>query len=127
MVKLDDIFPSKYLKAADLNGKECTVTIVGVAVEQFDERSGKKVDKPVLTLKNATKAFVCNKTNANTIAKLYGDETDDWVGNDIALYPTLVDFAGDQYEAIRIKMPPKPKRAEPDKPSTEEPDDEIPF
>ena len=44
-----------------------------------------------------------NKSNASNIAILYGDETEDWVGKEIVLFPAMVDFQGRTVEAIRVR------------------------
>ena len=38
--------------------------------------------------------MVLNKTNANTIAKMHGEETDDWAGKRIILCAREVEFQG---------------------------------
>lgn len=102
-MKANDAFPSKFLAAADLNGEEKTVKITHVAT---DEIGGKQ--KFICHFAGAKKGLVLNKTNFNTIVKVTGqDDTDDWTGCEIVLYPTMVDFQGDQVDAIRIKAPKK--------------------
>jgi hypothetical protein len=51
-------------------------------------------EKPVVSFRETDKTFVLNKTNSNTIAGLYGNETDQWVGKQIVLFPTEVEFQG---------------------------------
>ena len=41
MAKRDDVFPSKYLKAADLGGKPLTVTIEDAPLEELKSAEGK--------------------------------------------------------------------------------------
>jgi hypothetical protein len=50
------------------------------------------------------KALVVNKTNAQRIAMMYGNDTDEWIGKSITLYVDIVDFQGKATEAIRIKV-----------------------
>lgn len=106
MPRVSETFPSKTLSAADLDEQDYTVTITDVDVVQFDD--GTKYE---ITLKEDKKHFICNKTNANTIARMYGDDTDDWLGKQITLYPAWVDVRGEQKEAIRVR--PKPPKAKP--------------
>ena len=61
--------------------------------------------KAVACFREDTKPLILNKTNWNTIVKLHGDESDNWSGCEIELYPTLVSFKGDEVEAIRIRAP----------------------
>lgn len=102
-MKANDAFPSKFLAAADLQDKERTLKITHV---DTDEIGGKQ--KFICHFAGAKKGLVLNKTNFNTIVKVTGhDDTDDWTGCEISLYPTMVDFQGDQVAAIRIRAPAK--------------------
>lgn len=94
------VFPSNYLRAGDLNGRPYTLTIARFVVEQMgrDEE-----EKPVVYFDSADKGLVLNRTNAFTIADLYGPETDDWVGKRITIYPTRVRAFGKEQDAIRVK------------------------
>lgn len=98
-MNIHDIFPSRYVRAADLQGRRVTVTIKHVAVE----RMGKDGEaKPVVYFRNATKGLVLNRTNAMIIATLYGPETDAWTGKAVTLYPTQVRAFGATHDAIRV-------------------------
>ena len=68
-----------------------TVVIKDVTVEDVGDESKQK---PVIRFRGKEKGFVCNATNYDVIADAYGDETDDWVGQPIELYPTRVPFKG---------------------------------
>lgn len=101
-MELSQIFTGTTLKAADLQGREPTVTIATVEAKKFND--GNKI---VITFQGKEKAFVCNKTNANRIAYAYGTNTDNWIGQQIQLYTDLVDFQGQTVEAIRVRPPQK--------------------
>ena len=90
-MKISDVFPSKYLKAEDLEGANVTVTIEEVNREEVGP---KKESKLVISFVNTLKKMVLNKTNAATIAKLYGEETDEWLGKRIILYSKDTEFQG---------------------------------
>jgi hypothetical protein len=100
-MKLSEVFPSKYLKADEWNG-DLVVTIKRVTVEELGS-GAKKDTKPVLYFQEADKGLACNKTNSSTIAKLYGDDTDDWIGKRIILFSTDVEFGGEMTRAIRVR------------------------
>jgi hypothetical protein len=105
MPTIADFFPSKYLRAADLKGKAVTATIDKVSSYIF-ENDGRKAVKPVISFKeDSLKDLVCNKTNAQLIAKLYGDDTDNWSGKKIGLAMELTAFKGNVTESIRVKQP----------------------
>jgi len=110
-MKISDVFPSKYLTAADLDGKSYTLTIRTVTLEEMITHDNKKVQKPVCWFANAQKGFVMNVTNAHIIVALYGDETASWTGKRITLYPTKVKAFGTYQDAIRVReeIPSTPK------------------
>lgn len=109
-MKISQLFPSKYVKAADLNGKTVTLTIEKLVVEELGHGSEKE-RKPVLYFAKATKGLVLNRTNAMTIAGLYGDESDEWKGKRVSIYPTRIRAFGAMQDTIRIReeIPAQPK------------------
>jgi hypothetical protein len=93
-------FPSKYLEAADLNGEVHTLTIVRLTIEEVGT---KKEQRPAVWFQGVQKAMVLNKTNANTIAALYGFETEGWINKSIAIFPSETEFGGKMVSCIRVK------------------------
>jgi hypothetical protein len=65
----------------------------------------------VLYFQKATKGLVLNRTNAMTIAGLYGDESDDWTGKRISIYPTRIRAFGAMQDTIRVReeIPAQPR------------------
>lgn len=103
-MRVELLFPSRYLKAVDLDGKPLTLTIVAVAVEELQMQGGKKERKPVVYFEeNAEKALVMNKTNALAIAAQHGPETDAWTGKRITLIPARDRMGGKLVDCIRIQ------------------------
>lgn len=102
-MKMNDVFPSKYVKADDLKGKSALCIISHVTLEKIGDDT-----KPVIYFQHKEKGLVCNKTNFGRIAFVYGDESDDWTGKEIVLYPEMTDFQGKPMWAIRVK-PPEPR------------------
>jgi hypothetical protein len=100
-MKIMNAFPSKYLSAGDLDNKPHTMTMACVEMEVI----GGDDKKPVLYFTRGQKGLVLNKTNSKQIASAYGDDTDEWEGKPIVLFPAMVDFKGDTVEAIRVRMP----------------------
>jgi hypothetical protein len=123
-MNINTVFPSKYLRASDLQGREITVTISHLTMEEFDGDP-----KPVAYFVGKEKGVALNKTNSTNIASAYGPETDDWQGKSVILYPAWVDFQGKSVEAIRIRPNPSGRTAAPPPPppSTDGLDDSIPF
>ena len=114
-MRMSEEFPSKYLKADDLMGREVRVTIARVEREKMGDDF-----KPVVYFNGKEKGVVLNKTNAFTIANAYGDETADWFGNDVILFSVMTEYGGKTAPAIRVRLPvardnpkPQPRREDP--------------
>lgn len=99
-MKISEEFPSKYLKAGDLGGKEAKVIMQNVEKEKLGDDM-----KLVLYFKGKEKGVVLNKTNSNTICDSYGDDTDDWFDQPLILFSVMVDFQGRLGPAIRCRVP----------------------
>jgi len=114
MGNIHDAFPSKYLKASDLQGRQHIVTIDRVEYEEV----GKQRDrKPILYFVGKEKGMVLNKTNANKVIGIANSPvTEEWQGVAVQLFVAQVEFQGDMVDAIRIKQPvrgQKPTQAPP--------------
>lgn len=106
MPNINDMFPSKYLKAHELKGTTPTVTIDRVDFEQVRSRTGGLETKPVVFFRGKAKGLLLNKTNARSIAQIaHSAITEDWRGVTVAIYPTTDQFGKETYDVIRIKAP----------------------
>lgn len=94
-------FPSKWLKAHDLTG-DTPVTIT--KFKQGDDYDDGKPAFEVTFAEFPGKSFGLNKTNASTIAKLHGPDTDGWAGKRITIYPTEVQFQAEMVLSIRVRL-----------------------
>ena len=103
MMKINQAFPSKYVAAVDMGGLARVLTISQITMETIGQDGHDT--KPVLYFQGAQKGMVLNKTNANVITILYGEETDNWIGKQIELYPTQTDFRGEIVDCIRCRAP----------------------
>lgn len=97
------MFPSDYIAAVECRGKDVTLTIQGVQIEQMQMQKGKKEPKPILTFKETKKKLALNKTNASSIAEMYGAEAEKWSGKRITIYPTRTQFGRDTVDCIRVR------------------------
>jgi hypothetical protein len=104
---INTAFPSKYLKASDLMGRNAKVVIGRVEVEMIGQDR-----RAILYFQGKEKGLVLNKTNANSIQDIWGPNTDVWEGKEITLYPTRVDYQGKRVDAIRVQVTP-PVRQQP--------------
>lgn len=103
MPTIADAYPSKYISAHDLQGRDHTVKITHVAAEEV---GGKQ--KYICFFAGKQKGLVLNKTNWNSIVRISGcNNSDDWTGTDVCLFEAYVDFQGDSVPAVRIKAPPQ--------------------
>jgi hypothetical protein len=103
MAKLSDYFPSKFLKAADLNGRAVRVTIDQVVLETI----GQGERRPVLYFKGRQKGLVLNKTNADRLADAYGDDEAAVVGQTVELYPDRTHYQGKLVDCVRLRAHPQ--------------------
>jgi hypothetical protein len=85
-MKMNDVYPSTWMSADDIDG-ELTVTIrdYDPAEQREFKTPGKATpdSKPVLYFKSptGTKPLILNKTNWKTIGQVLGsDDSEDWVG-----------------------------------------------
>jgi hypothetical protein len=139
MPNINDAFPSNYLKASDLQGREAIVTIDRVA---FEPVGREKEMKAVCYFAGKQKGIVLNKTNAKKIIEISGSAiTEEWSGTQIKIYPTETEFGGETVDCIRVKPvgksamsrmtppPPPPPIQMPPPSDLEGPltDDDIPF
>ena len=100
-MNINDSFPTKWLKAGHLDGDR-TLTINDVLIERMGDD---EEVKPVLYFQEDARGLVLNRTNAGIIEKLLGtSETDEWLGRQITIFPTQVDFGGKTTEAIRVRI-----------------------
>lgn len=101
-INMNEAFPSKWLKAADIEG-DTPVTINNVTMEDVgdDDR------KPVVWFREFDKGMVMNKTNANNVSEIYGPDSDMWIGRPMVLATAMVDFQGKSMRALRLYPPPR--------------------
>jgi hypothetical protein len=114
-------FQSNYLGAVDLDGPTQFI------IESIDEEliGRDKEPKVVITLRGQRKKWIINRTNARSLAKMFGDDTDNWIGKTITLITPVVEFQGESKPAIRVMAKPMIRRPAPP-PIKIELDDKIP-
>lgn len=98
-----------YLYAYDLQGRDVTVTIEKVVAGELTSTGGKKTKKPIVSFVGKAKPLALNATNAKTIAAMYGNHTEAWIGKAITIWPTTTSMGGETVECIRIR-PTVPKQ-----------------
>lgn len=104
-------FHSNILRVWHLQGKQRLFRIVRVTALTsviIDKGVRKESRQPKLELATRDGELVplpllLNKTNAKTIAQLYGKRPADWVGKWIQLYPTTTEVGGETRDCIRVR------------------------
>ena len=147
MTSIDSIYASggDHLRAEDLKGRMFNLTIEDFDVVEFPANdNGKAETKVVLSFNGAAKTLVVNKTNAESIANVYGKELEDWPGKPVTLFATQTSFGGKMVPCIRVTIPQQPPQDAPQAaaptppPAPEQPmldqstsqvgyDDDVPF
>ena len=102
MPTLNDLFPSKHLSAVDLGVIDHAVQIKAIVPEE--EVGVQKDVRPILFFNEFSKGLVLNRTNAKRIAKLYGEELNEWIGRRITIYPSECDFKDTVVACIRVRQ-----------------------
>lgn len=100
-----NLFPNKTLLLGSHNlnpGEELIAKIKSVIVQEIKNKNGDTERVPVVSFENAP-PMVLNITNSRTIANLYGELYDRWVGCSIQVYATKVKAFGQETMALRIR------------------------
>lgn len=85
-----------------LKGQDWTLTIANFRLETLPSKFGDEHVRGIVSFQGAKKALPLNRTNAEACRAMWGDETDDWVGKRLTIYPA--DFEGKL--AIRVRGSP---------------------
>jgi hypothetical protein len=84
-VDWDELYPGRFLHAADLKGKKVTVRISDVTLEELIGDKGAQV-KGLMAFEGKDKQFALNKTNGILIKAMFGRKLADWTGKRITLF-----------------------------------------
>jgi len=100
------MYDADYIGSWDLPpGKDITVTIKAVAAGKLTAQGGGTNKKPIIEFVGKEKKCIINKTNAKTIAAMYGNMVEEWVGKRITLYVTQTrdPSTGGEIDCIRVR------------------------
>ena len=103
----DKYTKSPFLKGDDLEEGERTIVTIKKA-EEVAFPSGDTV--PVLEFLEIEQKLTLNKTRVKKLVEILGDDTDDWVGKRIAMYPIDVQYNGKTLPGIAVAAPHKKKK-----------------
>jgi hypothetical protein len=98
-MNIHDAYPSSYM-----NGKNTESGTSLVIREVKEETVGKdNVTRPVLHWSDTEQLpLVLNKTNAMTLADMFGKETDTWRGCQVQVNVEKVAYMGEVHDAVRL-------------------------
>jgi hypothetical protein len=110
-VKFSDMYPKDRIYAADFKGKPYTLTFRAeepVTQELLGKGSASEKSMPVWHFRETPKKMPAVLTNGVCARAMFGDESDDWGGHKITLYPAP-DASGlaDDGLCIRVKGSPE--------------------
>jgi hypothetical protein len=112
MANYKDKFSGKFLKVDDLRGQRRVATIARVVEETIGQGADAEDKLVVYFREDGIKPLILNRINAESVAELSGaDDTDDWTGARIELYPSRTEFQGKRVPCIRIQAPAVPAAA----------------
>lgn len=97
------MYPSDYMGAHDLDGKEHDVVITKIVQEPLTFTGGVQEDKWIAYFKGAKKKLVLNKTNLKATSTHHGVDHDNWIGKTVTLIPSTTRFGGETVECVRVK------------------------
>ena len=83
----DDLYPGRFLKAGNFNGKPVTLTIKDADIEELEGEDGKK-KKAILSFVGTEMQLVTCKTNGICIKAMFGDKLSEWIGKRVTFFPS---------------------------------------
>lgn len=121
------MFDRNYLGHLDLGGRDVTLTITKVKGGELIAVGGRKSRKPIVHFSADIKPLICNKTNAKTIAAMYSNITEEWVGKRITLFTSMTrnPDGGGEVECIRVRPKVPANKTDTTLAQQPEPDEQI--
>ncbi len=101
-MRISEIFQSRFLKAADLGGREARVVIDHVEMVDLD---ADQPQRPALFFVGKSKSMVINRTNGELLAKSFGDDCDAWRGRSVIIFCSQTVFQGRVVDCLRLRIP----------------------
>jgi hypothetical protein len=84
----DDLYPSRFLKAGNFDGKRVTLTIKDWDREELEGDDGKKT-KSLISFEETEKQLVSCKTNGLCMKAMFGSDLAAWQGKRVILFPSV--------------------------------------
>jgi hypothetical protein len=105
-MKINELFPHKYVTGEDLNDKTVTVTIARVVAERMHpNQASPEVEKYVIYFGETRRGVVLGRPLEMQITRAIAeDDTDHWPGHKVRIYPEPLTVGGIQRTAIRPRV-----------------------
>lgn len=104
MANVNEKFAGRFLKAnVDVHEDQPLNVTISEVTEELVGVGRDAENKLIVWFRELDKGLVLNKTNATTIANLYGPETDDWAGKRITLFWAVTEYQGKPCDSIRVR------------------------
>lgn len=84
----DDLYPGRFLKAGNFDGKKVTLTIKDYDREMLEGDDGKK-SKAIISFEETDRQLVACKTNGLCLKEMFGADLTAWVGKRVILFPSV--------------------------------------
>lgn len=85
-VDWDELYPGRFLKAGELRGRQFTLTIESVDLDELEGDKGKKI-KGVISFRETPKQLALNKTNGICLREMFGRSLSMWEGKRVTIFP----------------------------------------
>lgn len=87
-VDWDELYPGRFLKAVDFKGKQVTLKISEIRIEELVGDKGPQI-KGVVSFDKTEKQLALNKTNGICLKEMFGKKVQEWVGKRVTLFPSV--------------------------------------
>ena len=85
-VDWEEMFPGRFMKAADFKGAKVTLTIASVKIEELIGDKGPQI-KGIISFDRTEKSLAINKTNGICFKEMFGKKVQEWIGRRVTLFP----------------------------------------
>lgn len=98
-----DFYGSKIMSAKKLGNRKIKGKVLEVTVESLTGTDGVAKDRLCLTLASCSEKIPLNASNAEALAKAFGDNYTSWVGKQIEVSKHKTQFAGSPVDGLLVR------------------------
>lgn len=104
-MRVSRTYGGNHFKGEEMDAKPILLTIDEVSSKEFDGKDGKaSQEKIILAFRETDTTMIVNFTNANIIAGFLGDETDDWIGEQIVLFRDKTRYGNKMVPCVSVRQ-----------------------